>query len=41
MPNKTRIYVAGVAITAVVWAVITYFAVPGFRSGVLSDALLL
>jgi hypothetical protein len=41
MPNKTRIYVACVAITAALWSVIAYRAVPGFRSGVLSDALLL
>ena len=41
MPNKTRVYVGCVAITAVVWAVISYALAPGFRSGALSDALLL
>ena len=41
MPNKTRLYVACVAITAAVWSVISYRAVPGFRSGVASDAFLL
>ncbi len=41
MLNKTRIYVACVAVTAAAWAALTYRADPGFRSGVLSDALLL
>jgi putative nucleotidyltransferase with HDIG domain len=41
MRNKTRVYVACVGIAAAVWAVITYREAPGFRPGLLSDALLL
>ena len=41
MPQKTRVYVGLVAVGAIVWAAITYFAAPGFRPGMLSDALLL
>jgi putative nucleotidyltransferase with HDIG domain len=41
MHNRTRIYVACVAIAAAAGAAITYRAAPGFRTGMLSDALLL
>jgi hypothetical protein len=41
MRQKTRIYVAGVGIAAAIWTVITYRQAPGFRPGLLSDALLL
>src|SRR6476660_4845981 len=41
MRQKTRVYVACVGIAAALWALITYLQAPGFRPGVLSDALLL
>jgi putative nucleotidyltransferase with HDIG domain len=41
MHRKTRLYVACVSIVAAIWTVLTYREAPGFRPGLLSDALLL